>query len=224
MSRGPLTLRSIALRPTALAAVLMISGLAVPARADLVVTVQSVAVDAGSTNDALDVTLTNTGTGSVDIGGFSFGLSTSLPITFTSATISTTLAPYIFAGDSLFGPIISTVPPPSGQSLMASDNYDIALSGITLASGATVGLGHVIFDAGLGIYPVAVNLMDFPFTSLSDLSGADVPITRLVNGTISLRGNSVPEPSTLALTVLGVALVAGLSRSRRQKAMVTPEA
>jgi hypothetical protein len=53
-------------------------------------------------------------------------------------------SPVIFSGDSLFGPIIDTT---TGMSLIASDNPGIA-SSFPIASGATVGLGHVSYSIG----------------------------------------------------------------------------
>jgi PEP-CTERM motif len=176
--------------------------------ADLIVTAQNVSVSPGSTNNTLEIDLTNTGGTAVAIGGFSFGLSvTNTDITFTSADISTASS-YIFLGHSLFGPIISTTPPPNGQVVIASDNYDVNNSGIMLASGATVGLGRVLFDvssvAAGGAFPVS--LTNFPATSLSDFGGNDVPITALRDGSITIAG--VPEPTSLTLFGVGILAVA----------------
>ena len=139
-----------------------------PARAGLIVSVVSVTANAGSTSDALDITLTNTGPSAVTVGGFSFGVSVATTnITLTQANISTA-APYIFDGNSLFGPVISTS---TGQSLIASDLFAISGSGTTLG-GAEVGLGHLLFDVSqtASSGPVTVSLASFPTTSLSDAS------------------------------------------------------
>jgi hypothetical protein len=185
------------------------------ASADLIVTVQDVTVPSGSTNNALEVTLTNTGGAAVALGGFSFGLSTAnTDITFTAADINTSPA-YIFAGHSLFGPVISTTPPPNGQVVIASDSYDVPNSGIMLASGATVGLGRVLFDvspsAAAGVFPVV--LTGFPTTSLNDFVGNDVPVTSLKNGSITIS-SAVPEPASLSLVGFGFATL--LVRARRR--------
>jgi len=174
-----------------------------PARASMIVSIQSVIANSPSSGNAFDVTLTNSGPGSVTVGGFSFQLSVPAGfITFTSTTTATTLAPYIFAGFSLFGPTISTFP--SGQSMDGSDLYSVIGAGATIAAGATVGLGHVFFDiaAGAPAGPVTVTLAGFPATSLSDPQGGDIPIGTLNNGTITVAG--VPEPSTLMLALLGL--------------------
>lgn len=175
----------------------------VPAHASMVISVQSVTVTAGSNNDFFDVNLTNTGPTSVDVGGFSFGLSVTDPnIIFTSATYNTALT-YIFAGHSLFGPTISTTPPPQGQNVVASDAYATANGGTVMASGAVLGLGHVFFNVAAGAPPAAdtVTLSAFPTTSLSTNTGANIPFTG-TNGVITITGTPVPEPGTLALLLM----------------------
>src|SRR4051812_15419899 len=68
-----------------------------PANASLVITIQSVTAVAGSTGNGLDITLTNTGPGSVVIGGHDFLISTvNANITFTQADVFTTTASYIY--------------------------------------------------------------------------------------------------------------------------------
>ena len=147
------------------------------ASADLIVSAEAVSASAGSTKNDLQVTLTNTGPSDVVIGAFSFGISVnSTDITFQDALTSTTPA-YIFAGHSLFGPSIATS---TGQSLVASDEYDIFGSGATVAAGSTVGLGDVKFDVSSfpasSFFDVFVDLTQ---TSLSDAStGTPSPSTR----------------------------------------------
>ncbi|WP_435016779.1 PEP-CTERM sorting domain-containing protein [Tundrisphaera sp. TA3] len=199
----------------AFAAALLIAAFgtaAAPARAALVVDVQSITVAPGSSGNALGITLTNTGPGSVTIAGFSFGLTTSPGITFTEA--DTSVASYIFAGRSLFGPIISITPP--GTTLEASDNWDTPNAGVVLASGATVGLGRVLFNAAAaGQFPVALQV--FPTTSLSGPTGANIPITTRNNGVITVGTQAVPEPSSAALLGLGLALVARARRPGKRR-------
>lgn len=182
---------------------------AVPGRASLIVTVGSVSAGIGSTGNALDVMLTNTGAGPVTFGGFNFTISTlDTDITFTSTNIST-LQPYIFAGDSLFGPTINLSAP--GQTMDGSDNA-VSLSGDAVGAGATVGLGHVLFDvsptAALGNF--AVTLASFPGTSLSDPTGGNIPINTLTNGSITI---ATPEPGSLLF--LGGGLAAVILAKRR---------
>jgi hypothetical protein len=171
----------------------------------LIVSTPSFFAGAG-TSGTFDVVLANTGAGAIDIAGFSFGISTTnAGITFTGATIFTGV-PYIFSADSLFGPDITIT---SGTSLRASDNPFIA-SSFPVASGATVGLGHVSYSifnsAAAG--PFAITLTPAA-TSLADAAGANVPIDSLSNGTLTVN-SSVPEPVTYGL--VGMVLILGLAR------------
>jgi hypothetical protein len=171
------------------------------ARADLVISAQTVTAAAGSTGNFLEVDLTNTGPSSVSIGAFSFGLSVaSTDITLQSADISTSVNPYIFVGHSLFGPIINTS---SGQSLVASDEFNPIGSGVTVGSGASVGLGRVSFDVSdfpaKSFFDVFV---DIDTTSLTGPTGGPVNITTLTNGGVKIS-STVPEPSSLALLAIG---------------------
>lgn len=186
------------------------------AHADLVVSVSSAAVNAGTANDVLDVTLLNTGSSAVTIGAFSFGLSVMNPdITFTGATTSG--ATYIFAGDSLFGPEIGTA---AGQSVMASDLFDMIGSGAVVGAGGSVGLGQVLFDvaanAASGAFAVTLSA---PETSLADPATTNLPIQSLVNGQISIAAQaSVPEPSPIfGILTLLAALSGRPLRTRRRE-------
>src|SRR5882672_4077098 len=72
-----------------------------PSRAAAILTLQSVIASSPSAGNAFDVVLTNTGPGSITLGGFSFELTTAdANITFTSATTGTTLFAYVFSGHS----------------------------------------------------------------------------------------------------------------------------
>ncbi len=193
--------------------------IAVPAHAGLIVSVQDVSATAGTTGNTLEVDLTNTGGAAVDIGSFSFEISVagSSGVTFTSADIDTTVNTYIFAGNSLFGPTISTM---TGTTLDASD---IAISGSTsLAGGETLGLGLVSFDvAGSAPNgPVTVTLTGFPATSLTAPDLSNIPIDTLNNGTITISPSAVPEPSSLVSSTLGLLGAAWLIR--RVRATVGP--
>ena len=188
-----------------------------PALADLVVSVSSAAVNPGTANDVLDVTLLNTGNSAVTVLAFSFGLSVNSPdITFSEATISTG-TPYIFAGHSLFGPDIGSA---AGQSLTASDLFDIAGSGAVVGAGGSVGLGQVLFDvaanAASGVFAVSLSA---PETSLADPTTANLPIQSLVDGQISIAAQpSVPEPSAVfGITISLAALAMRLRRTRRHE-------
>jgi hypothetical protein len=188
------------------------------ARAAVFLSVQPATAAAGSSGNAFDVDLINSGPANLTVGGFSFGIATANSnISFTDANTSTT-DPYIFAGNSLFGPDLSG--PTSGQSLSASDFYAIPGLGVTLGAGTTVGLGHVLFDvspsATAGIFPVGFDV--FPMTSLSDPSGNNINVDSLVSGEITITGGmAVPEPSSLLLFLAAAILVVGL-RLRYQAA------
>jgi hypothetical protein len=185
------------------------------ARADIVISVQSVTAVAGSSGNGIDVDLTNSGPSSMTIGGFSFGISIANPaISFTDANTATAVS-YIFGGNSLFGPDLTG--PTSGQTLSASDLFSIPLAGVTLSAGSTVGLGHVLFDvapgAASGFFPV--NLTPFPTTSLSDAFGSDLPVSTLLGGSITIPSAVVPEPSSTLPLVFGGALLWTAIRRRR---------
>jgi hypothetical protein len=182
------------LRPYLIAVALALS---LPANASLIMSAGTESANAGSTGNAFDFTLTNTGPSAVALGAFS--LEVSVADSNVSATTATTL-PYVFAGDSLFGPVISTSGP--GQTLDASDIC--ILCGGTIAAGSTVGLAHVLFDVSAGAPSelLTVSIIPFPSTSLSDQSGSNLAAT-LQNGTITIVGaNPIPEPSTLVLISL----------------------
>ncbi len=192
-----------------------------PLQAALIVTAGTATAGAGTTGNVLQVTLTNTGPSAVTVGGFSFEVSTANPgITFTTATTATT-SPYIFSSFSSFGPAIDTS---TGISLLASDLFSVAGSGTTLGSGATVGLGRVLFNVAPGT-PNGVNTVfvtAFPTTSFSDALGNNLAFTS-ANGSITVTGavTAVPEPATLVVFALagGTAWVA---RRRRSGHVVNP--
>jgi len=182
------------------------------ARADIVVTVQSVTASPGDNGDPLEVDLLNTGPSAVDIAGFTFGISTANPeINFTGATTATG-APYIFAGDSLFGPEIATS---IGQTLIASDLFAVVNSGVMVGSGNTVALGLVLFDVSTSAVSGTVPVPFVPIaTSLSDPAGTAIPIARSSSGEITISGTVIPEPSLL-LPIIGVLLLMGTRRAFR---------
>lgn len=185
-----------------------------PARAELVLGVQSVTVFENSTQNGLEVTLTNTGASAVQISAFAFGFSVVSPnITFRDVTTATT-TPYIFAGRSFFGPSIVEPGSLPGQVGVVSDLYDIPNSAITLVSGGAVGLGYLIFDAGALLGEFTVELTAPPVTSVSngEIPYADGELVRQ-GGTITVR--AVPEPGSLMLAISGCAGLALTVRHRR---------
>lgn len=200
---------------------LLLGQVAQPARADVVLNIQSATAAPGSTGNSLDITLQNTGPSSIDVGAFSFEISTpSSTINLTSATTSTVLATYIFSiggNHSFFGPTISTL---TGQTLDASDAYNPFGTGQVVASGATVGLGHITFDVGSSTTPgnYLVSFTAAPSTSLSDPAGNPITITTLNTGTINVT-SAVPEPSPPVLACVAAAAAFGYRwvRGRKRK-------
>jgi hypothetical protein len=206
------------------AAALLSSG---PAQAGVILSVSPVTITAGTVGAFFDVSIQNTGSGEQNIAAFSLGLSVADPhITFTGGNTSTTLT-YLFNGDSLDvigGLAYTTVPPPNGQTLEASDLSNSS-SGNTMAAGTTWGLGRIFFDvaANTGAGAIAVTLIPDCLdanscTSLSDSAFNDVPFG-VVNGNITVTAGSesgVPEPSTLLLVLLALAAIgAGVWRKGR---------
>ena len=173
----------------------------VPVRADsLEISIESpINVNAGTSGNGFDVLLTNLSGPAVSLAGLTFEISVpSTDIQLSEANTATLLDPYIFSGNSLFGPNITVAN--TGQDLNASDLYSVIGSGITLGAGATVGLGHILFDVSATAHSetVPVTFTAFPATSLSDDLSNNVPINTLTNGQIDIIG-TVPEPSYLLL-------------------------
>jgi len=186
---------------------------AVPAQASIVVGVQFVTAAPGSTGNALEVTLQNTGASPLAVGGFSFVISTSsTAISFTGANVST-LLPYIFAGDTLGGSINQIYTSP-GQSMDGSD-FALSSGGDSVAAGATVGIGNVLFNIAPGASSgaLAVTLTAFPSTSLAGPAsggGLNIPIDTLNNGQITISGvSAAPEPASTLLLASALLALAG---------------
>jgi len=191
----------------------------VPARAGIIVSITSVSDAAGTNGDALDVTIQNTGSSAQNIAGFDLGLSVaSSNILFTGGNESTALT-YLFSGDSFdidLPTSLTSVPPPNGQTVQASD-FSNSGNGTNLAAGATLGLGHIIFNVAGGTTPgpitvtlaaSACNVSLVPCTDLSDSNFNTVAFTA-VNGTITVTGaiSGVPEPASGLLAGLALAAI-----------------
>jgi hypothetical protein len=182
-----------------------------PVGASLIITVGNVFSNSPSLSNTLDIDLTNTGPASLSLGAFSFEIGVTDPhITFTSASTAT-VVPYVFAGNSLFGPIISTSAP--SQTLDGSDLWG-GVGGATVAAGATVALGHVFFDTSAGDSSGSKTVMLSPFsaTSLSDPLGVNISVNTLTNGSITIAGAPVPEPSAATLALVGLAALVSIRK------------
>ncbi len=187
--------------------------------AGITISLTPASATAGSTGNSFEVDLTNSGSSSTTVGGFSFELSIANPnISLTKATTATT-ALYVFSGDSLFGPNISTSAP--GETIDASDIDSIPMAGTTINPGSTFGLGRIFFDVSSNATPgvTAVNISAFPNSSLSDAGGNNLPIDVLSAGQITISGSSaVPEPSSfLLLFVAAVGLLSYRQIARARK-------
>ena len=189
--------------------------------ADLMFSAENVTAAPGSTGNGLDVTLTNTGSTAVDIGGFAFQITVnSSDINFTGATVDTAMA-YVFAGgNSTYGPDglpINLADLPS-QTLEVGDNF--LMSSVSLASGVTVGLGHVLFDVASTAIPGSVYSVsfggDFYANNLSDGAGTPLTINALNDGSITVPSAvASPEPSSF-LVAAGVIVLTGLCEGVRR--------
>jgi hypothetical protein len=194
-----------------------------PARADLLLTAESVTAMPGDTNDLFNVYITNTGAAAVDVEAFAFEINTtSSDITFEQATTGTTLFPYIFAGNSftnvvLGSSIISTSSP--GQTLDASDLVNAPNSFTEIDPGASFGLGLISFDVAPGA-PNQVAQVTFntssTFTSVSDQNG-NLQTLDFASGDITVSSvSSVPEPATGILLLVPLAGLLWSTRFSRQ--------
>ena len=201
--------------PAALAALaLLASG---TARAEVILSVQDVTAEAGTTGNALEVLLTNTDDADLaDVAAFSFRISVATTdVIFTAADI--TAATYLFDGISGFGPDIRLPGQGEGQVLDASDADD-TLAGVSVGAGQTFSLGRVLYRVAAGSNPrvVSVALAAFPASSLSAPDFSEIPITSFVNGSITITTGQavIPEPSTLILSGTAGVLALGLLRLR----------
>jgi len=150
----------------------------------------------------------------VQLSAFNFVIQTSSSdITLKQATTATLLSPYVFAGNSLFGPIISTLTP--GLHMDGSD-VPANFMAQTIAPQVTFGLGEVSFDVAPGapaeILQIMFNATD---TSAQDQNFTDIPLT-FVNGEITIR-SATPLPATLPLFATGLGALGLLGWRRRRK-------
>ena len=203
----------------------------IPAEAGLLIDIALNSAAPGATG-SLEVTLTNTGSGSPSdppfflVGGFSFEITaTGTDVTFSDVTTGTSLFPYIFpATYSEFGPDIVLSVSPDGHTIIASDNYfdaTTATVGTTLSPGETVSLGLVSYSLSNSTPLVPIPISFMASTDVSDPSGTDLPVTRSSSGSINvLVVGTVSEPSSLISMLLG-AFGIGFGMYRR-RSLVRP--
>lgn len=172
--------------------------------------------NAGSTGNFFDVLLTNSGTSSVGIAGFSYGLTVgATDFVFTGAT--TASPAYIFTGDSfaddfLTGDIRTSA---DGQTVTASDLTSSG-SAVSIGANAVLSLGRVAFSilSGAPTGPITITFDSGPGTSLSDEFGSGVAIDTVTGGTVTVSnaGGAIPEPGTIVLMMLALPAVAFLRK------------
>ena len=208
----------------ALAAVSLVLLSAQTTRADLVFSADTAYVPPGaSTANVMEVTLTNTGSSAVDIAGFAFQLTASSSnISFTQVT-DATVTPYIFAGNSYWGPDITIYGDPNvpGPAISGGDNVLNANTFTSVAAGATVGLGEVFFDVTPGLSVGSVVAVQFTgginsADNLSDASANPVNVDLMKDGSVAV----VPAPSTFIVSA-GILFLAGLRKVARRRGKAT---
>jgi hypothetical protein len=194
---------------------------AAPSRADvnlvMVVDTPTNPVAAGSTG-SFDIYLTNTGSdASTAVAGYNFDLTItpSTSIQFTSVAESSYGLGYIFSNTGSLGLLPSTFPSyevanndlaiSGGQVLNSGDSYGIVTIGYSVAANAAPGSAFSV-----SLNPAPAN------TYLSDPSGNGIAFT-IQDGTITVAGAIVPEPSSLTIVALAGGLGLIYSRIRRTR-------
>jgi hypothetical protein len=196
------------------AAAALIFGSPPAARASVVFSVQSVSASPGDVNDLFEVDVTNTGPLAVQLSAFNFVVHTSSSdITLKQATTGTLLHPYVFAGNSLLGPIISTLTP--GPNMDGGD-LPFNLTATTIAPAATFGLGEVSFDVAPGAPAEILQIMfDTTNTSATDQNTNPIALS-FTNGQITIL-SATPLPAALPLFATGLGALGLLGWRRKRK-------
>jgi hypothetical protein len=179
----------------------------------------------GTTGDAFDVLLTNTGPSSLDIAAFSFGVFTAdTDITLTEADVSTVVSSYVFAGNSfvvafLGSPVISITS--GAQTLTANDTTNTPSSFVVVGAGSTVDLGRVLFNvaANAGPQTFTISFTGSPGVNnlnnnLSDQNGDAISVDSLDSVNFS-DTQAVPEPGTAVPLLAGLTCLWMFSRRLR---------
>jgi hypothetical protein len=167
----------------------------------------------GTTGNSFEVDVTNNGTLADVIDSFAFEVATaSAGISFTVSTDGTA-NPYIFAGNSSFGPTLSLLS--TGQSMDGSDIANTG-NGYSLDVGSTIAIGEVFYNVadGASAGPVTVSFLPTTATSFSDINGNTFNIQALNSGTVTLTPGTVPEPSSLSIMSLALTALALAARKK----------
>jgi hypothetical protein len=176
-----------------------------PVSAGLVLQVENASAQAGGTG-SFDVVIYAT-SGSFDVSGFQVELSVDRGsgVTFTSASVNTTTAPYIFT-------TLQSSPPFALSSFPTTDlivsDADMTLPGTVTVSSSppvTYGIENVTFAVAAGTPDGAITVSilagDNGLTQIYDINGSPFPMTA-INGTISVGSSAVPEPSSLLMGII----------------------
>ena len=183
----------------------------IPARASLSFSIDQVSstLTQGDIGDMIEVIMTNSA--SFNANSFTLEITSDNPgVTFTQVTTGTS-HPYVFAGNSLFGPDITSSP---GTTLDGGDaTATPPFADITLAP-STYGMGLVFFniDPGAATGPVTFSFGNAAVNVFSD-AGGDTITPSLNSLQLNIQAAAVPEPSAL-LPLAALALAAGF-RLRR---------
>ena len=211
--------------PTVLIAILLGVLPAPASAAGLVLQVENASAQAGGTG-SFDVVLSATD-GSFQVAGFSVELSVApgSGISFTAVGVATATAPYIFT--TLQSPPLTFSSFPTND-FIGSDSSMSSPGYVTLSAPptVTVGLEHVAFAvaAGTPSGDVPVSILIGDTTQILDNNTNLLPFDS-VNGTITVTGSAVPEPSSLVMGFVSLALAGGsVALERRRSRLGQPGA
>jgi PEP-CTERM motif len=179
-------------------------GADVQCRAGLVIEAPNLSLAPGSAG-SFDILITSTG-GSFSVAGDDVELSlTGLSgVSFTGVSIAT-VTPYIYGADSAttegFTFTLSTFP---GTAFEVFDFFYPA-GAQTIDAGDTFGLVNVQYSVAADATPGASGSLAFgPDTMVSDANG-NIVTASTPNGSITIAGLSVPEPSSVLMLAIGLA-------------------
>jgi len=169
---------------------------------------------------SFDVLITDSGSDAIGQFGMDIFLNSGASsIAFTGASVTATVAPYVFAGNSS---LISNSSSPFFDSNEAS-NSDLTNSGTTTLGESAFALLEVTYTVPAGTaagdYSITFNQDDpttdpfADFTSTTNTSPTDTSPGLAPAGAIVV---TTPEPSSIALLVLGAVGLFGFRRLRRQ--------
>jgi hypothetical protein len=175
----------------------------VAARADLIISASAFPVAPGS-HGSFDVRLSSTGTETALISSFSFDILAASPgISVTGASVTTSAAPYIYAGDSFAEVNGFPLATKTGEELIASDTPNSGVAKL-ITSSTPVSLGEVFFSIAPSAVPGPAFTFSIAGTSLSDQFGNPLTFSTII----------IPEPAPVSLLLPCLGLIV-LTRQRR---------